>query len=92
MDCGITSSEWNYSGRESVDFLDLEGMIGFMGTELVENYLTNISDTDLQAGYLFAYNKDAVDSDGFAAPVAASSVDESGIDAVFQAYADNSAK
>jgi thiol-disulfide isomerase/thioredoxin len=92
MDCGITSSEWNYSGRESVDFLDLEGMIGFMGTELVENYLTNIADTDLQAGYLFAYNKAAVDSDGFAAPVAASSTDESGIDAVFQAYADNSAK
>lgn len=92
MDCGYTSSVWNYSGRESVDFLDLEGMIGFMGTELVTNYLTNISDSDLQAGYLFAYNKDAVDADGFVAPVAASAVDASGIDAVFQTYAGNSAQ
>ncbi len=90
MDCGYTSSEWEYKDRESVDFLDLEGMIGFMGTELVENYLTNISDSDLQAGYIFAYNRDAVDEDGFAAPVVASATDESGIEAVFQAYADNS--
>lgn len=92
MDCGYTSSAWGYSGRESVDFLDLEGMIGFMGTELVKNYLTNISDSDLQAGYLFTYNRDAVDEDGFAAPVAAFTTDASGIDAVFQEYAANSAQ
>ena len=67
-DAGIVT-KWNYKDRESTDFLADDGMLKFMKEDLIARFFTNLEAKDLTPGTLVAYQIDAVDADGFPAPV-----------------------
>ena len=67
-DAGIVT-KWNYKDRESTDFLADDGMLKFMKEDLIARFFTNLEAKDLTPGTLVAYQIDAVDTDGFPAPV-----------------------
>lgn len=77
MDNDYTTGKWGYT--RSIDYTDGDSLVNRMYTNLIESYFTNITTartTDdgtpkLEVPYLMAYNKDALDEDGFTAPVAA---------------------
>lgn len=76
VDSNYTIEKWGYTQTTSI--CDSESPILSMYTNLLAKYFTNLEagktlkdETPLiQAPYLLAYNKDAVDEDGFIAPVA----------------------
>nr|WP_294468177.1 hypothetical protein [uncultured Sellimonas sp.] len=77
VDGGYTTDQWGYTQTTSI--LDEDSILSGMYTELLDKYLTNLEaghsmengDPLIQVPYLFAYNKDAQDEDGFIAPVMA---------------------
>ena len=72
---GNQTIKWGYT--QSTNILDTASIVSVMYTSLLENGLTNLDVTHktddgqplVQEPYLFAYNKDALDKDGFAGPV-----------------------
>ncbi len=77
IDGGYTIDKWGYT--QTTNICEEDSPIIKMYTDLVDGYLTNLEVAKttedgvplIQEPFLFAYNKDAVDEDGFAAPIAA---------------------
>lgn len=75
IDGGYTMDRWGYT--QTTNICEETSPIIKMYTDLVDGYLTNLETTHstedgvalIQEPCLLAYNKDAVDEDGFAAPI-----------------------
>ena len=75
VDGGVTTGRWGY--KQSMNILDENAIVNLMYTDLVKGALTNLevahSMSDgtalIQEPFLFAFNKDAKDADGFTAPI-----------------------
>ena len=78
IDGGITVDKWGYTQTTSI--CEENSPIAKMYTGLIDRHLTNLTAAKttedgyalIQEPYFFAYNKDAKDEDGFAAPITAS--------------------
>lgn len=78
IDGGVTTDRWGY--QQVMDIRSDDCLANFMYEDLVDRHMTNLTAAKTTAdGYpllesplLIAFNKDAKDSDGFAAPVMAS--------------------
>ena len=78
IDGGITTDKWGY--KQTTDICEEDSPIVKMYQNLIDRHLTNLTGVKMtedgypliQTPYLFAYNKDAKDADGFIAPVTAS--------------------
>ena len=78
IDGGITVNKWGYTQTTSI--CEDNSPIAKMYTGLIDRHLTNLTAAKttedgyalIQEPYFFAYNKDAKDEDGFAAPITAS--------------------
>ena len=77
VDGDVTTGRWGY--KQSMNILDENAIVNLMYTDLVKGALTNLevahSMSDgtalIQEPFLFAFNKDAKDADGFTAPIKA---------------------
>ena len=77
VDGDVTTGRWGY--KQSINILDENAIVNLMYTDLVKGALTNLevahSMSDgtalIQEPFLFAFNKDAKDADGFTAPIKA---------------------
>ena len=78
IDGGITVDKWGY--KQTTNICEEDSPIIKMYTNLIDRHLTNLTAVKttedgyalIQTPYLFAYNKDAKDADGFIAPITAS--------------------
>lgn len=97
IDGGVTTDVWGYTNSASI--CDENSLLYFMYTDLIEAGLTNLEASQtagdgnalIQTPYLFAYNKDAKDADGFVMPITAysESVSDEEILTVLQSYAES---
>ena len=93
MDGGVTGT-WGYTNSTSI--IDESSLLYFMYTDLIDIGLTNLEASGtaedgtalIQTPYLLAYNKDAVDADGFVMPIKAysESLADEEIQAVLDSY------